>query len=574
MAAAFLASCGMGQTTPSDFASLYNANIKAEMQKAGDFIAASYGEKKEISGQVNGVIEAGTTGDEAVKNSINASFQSDYVGVAGGSAFSEISLVSPKLEAEVTENGATTKIQGGAKSIDFFSGIIGFFRLNDIILNVENSADPVVAEEAKKLVEKLAEFSGKWVAVDQNEDLPESTKKFLEKIFSLTTADIEKFLIENHFFVASGEPKVDGTKYTYNVNVDKEKILALVVDFVKNATAQEVTAEQKEEIKAEFDKITIAGTMTFDTKNPLYNDTNIVISREGEKMSAKLNTSRIGEEMKFSIALLDTDKELGKFDMLSIEKGDVIDFRGALTMSSTGDEPTELAKYSGKIEKAKLKNFDLDVNALVTTAKVVYVSGEKLTAVANSMGKNIFNLEHTIAGDKHAGKASVQDQEVANWTFDTAKSMLNALSFTVKNIDSVYSDAENLVEVNLAKADGNDMATGKIKTFLGGAEFTGDLSLRIEKEKFGFMLHNFSGKAEDTLIPMEVKKLEIFSSYKEKTSNKNLVAPTEFVKISEFEKALGIERSPVIDYNYDNADLSLDAIDESEEISLDEVVAE
>lgn len=57
-----LTACGT-TTTPSDFASLYNANIKAEIQKAGDFMAASYGEKKEYTGQFNGSLDAGTVGE-------------------------------------------------------------------------------------------------------------------------------------------------------------------------------------------------------------------------------------------------------------------------------------------------------------------------------------------------------------------------------------------------------------------------------------------------------------------------------------------------------------------------------
>lgn len=460
------------------------------------------------------------------------------------------------MNADVVNGEETAKVQFSAKAVDIFSGVTAFLRTTDFSLLVENAANPSVAEEAKRVTEAMKQFSGKWVALENANEMPESAKKFLEKLFSLTTADVEKFFLENHFFVASGEPKVDGTKYTYNVSLDKEKALALFVQFVETASGEKMPDEAKETIKAEFAKITVAGTMTFDTKNALYSDMNVTVSREGETVAIKILSSRTtNEEVKFAIALVESEKEMGKFEVVILEKGKDYDFNGSVTMAAAGDTPTELAKFSGKTEKSKLKTLDVDVNSVpFATAKVTYIAGEKLTAVVNSLGKNLFNLEHLIEGDKHTGKVSAQDQEVANWTFDTKNSKLNALALKLKNVDSYYSDAENLLELNLAKVDGNDMTTGKVVAYMGDVEATADVSLQIEKEKFGLIVANATAKSGEEKLPAELKKFEFFSSYKEKSTDKVLVMPTDVVSREAFEKALGIENSSVIDYNYDSSE--------------------
>ncbi len=535
-----ITSCNTVTTTPSDFTSLYNANIKAEIKESEAFWGSLYGQTKEFSGALKGAIEMI---DPATGSGVmTSSFGSDYSGIAGGSSiYSQLALTSPKFQMEVTQGEETKKAEFSAKSIEMLSGLKGFINMTDVSIK----ADPLTEEEKTELqrvTDALTKYSGKWISLDQtSQELPESTMKFIEKLATLTPADIEKLLIENNVFVANGEPTVEGTKYTYNISLDHNKVSQIAYTLSQNLTGQELAEENKKLIADSVANYALTGTVTYDTKDALYSKFDLTLTmQQVPDFSVKIAASREGENMNVKYVLLNKDKEQYNFAFKAVTSGNNVDFSGEMNMGQ-GEKMVKFGDISGKIVDNELKNASFNITlAPMGGINITYIQGEKFTATANVQGVDMFNLENKISGQNHEGMIVAQGQEIANWSLQMQDSKLSALKLIVKNIASQISTAENMIEVNLVKEGGSEMASGKVFVNLGETPISTDLSLQIEKKVFGFILQNPALKTGETSMPLPLKKVEFFANYDEKTTDKKITLPTEVVSYEEFTQALGV----------------------------------
>ena len=262
-----LASCGT-QTTPDNFADLYNANVKAEMAKLDETFKTIYGTQKEANGQLSGSVFM-----QDVLTSSTLEFSSNFTALAGGSQMSQMTFESPKLKVETTASDSagsgteSSAFEGSADAIDFISGMSNFMKYNNLKLSATASNEEMkkaLETEVKDAVEKLAKFNEKWVALDPNLDNAQ-VYEFLQKLAKLQTADFEKYLTEYHVFSSTGAAVTDGSKRTFDVALDKARLVDLLARLSKDFANFEPTEEQKQELLSKLAELSITGKMTFDT---------------------------------------------------------------------------------------------------------------------------------------------------------------------------------------------------------------------------------------------------------------------------------------------------------------------
>ena len=545
-----LASCGT-QTTPDNFADLYNANVKAEMVKLDETFKAIYGTQKEANGQLSGSVFM-----QDVLTSNTLEFSSNFTALAGGSQMSQVTFESPKVKVETTASDSagsgteSSAFEGSADTIDFISGMSNFMKYNNLKMSATASNEEMkkaLETEVKDTVEKLAKFNEKWVALDPNLDNAQ-TYELLQKLAKLQTA--------YHIFSSTGAAVTDGSKRTFDVTLDKTRLVDLFARLSKDFANFEPNEEQKQELLSKLAELSITGKMTFDTKDALYSDTKLTATLQGSNESSVIENARKGDTYTFKISSLSGDAERLVAELTAVSQGKNTDFNGKVAISLDGQEKIEVATLSGKTEDHVVKTFDLSVSVLgMGGGKLSYVQGEKLTANAVVAGTEIFNLENTFSGENFAGKLMIQGKEAANWSAEIQKKVLNTLNISIVDMVALANAGttdKKIFELKLAKKENSDMPSGQAVLNLDDEVVTADVALQVEPSKFGFIVENIKNTGEMALSP--IKKAQLFITANDRAGNKKIELPKEFVSYQEFMSAIDVNNAPMLDYNLEKAD--------------------
>ena len=564
-----LASCGT-QTTPDNFADLYNANVKAEMVKLDETFKTIYGTQKEANGQLSGSVFM-----QDVLTSNTLEFSSNFTALAGGSQMSQVTFESPKLKVETTASDSagsgteSSAFEGTADTVDFISGMSNFMKYNNLKISATASNEEMkksLEAEVKDAVEKLAKFNEKWVALDPNLDNAQAYE-LLQKLAKLQTADFEKYLTEYHVFSSTGAAVTDGSKRTFDVALDKARLVDLLARLAKDFADTEPTTEEKQELLTKLGGLSITGKMTFDTKDALYSDTKLTIALEGSNESIIVEDSRKGDTYALKIASVSGATERFVLELTAVSQGKNTDFNGKAFVSLDGQEKIEVAKLSGKVEDNVLKTFNLSISALgMGGGELSYIQGEKLAAQVVVAGTELFKLENNFSGENFAGKLTIRGKDAANWSAEIQKKVLKALNISVVDMVTLSEEGateKKIFELKLAKKEDSDMSSGQATVNLGDETITADVSLQVEPSKFGFIVENI--KNTGNAFVSTLKKAQLFVTANERTGNKKIELPKEFVSYQEFMSALGINitstlPAPMLDYDLSDEDKEADDI--------------
>ena len=564
-----LASCGT-QTTPDNFADLYNANVKAEMVKLDETFKAIYGTQKEANGQLSGSVFM-----QDVLTSNTLEFSSNFTALAGGSQMSQVTFESPKLKVETTASDSagsgteSSAFEGTADTVDFISGMSNFMKYNNLKISATASNEEMkksLEAEVKDAVEKLAKFNEKWVALDPNLDNAQAYE-LLQKLAKLQTADFEKYLTEYHVFSSTGAAVTDGSKRTFDVALDKARLVDLLARLAKDFADTEPTTEEKQELLTKLGGLSITGKMTFDTKDALYSDTKLTIALEGSNESIIVEDSRKGDTYALKITSVSGATERFVLELTAVSQGKNTDFNGKAFVSLDGQEKIEVAKLSGKVEDNVLKTFNLSISALgMGGGELSYIQGEKLAAQVVVAGTELFKLENNFSGENFAGKLTIRGKDAANWSAEIQKKVLKALNISVVDMVTLSEEGateKKIFELKLAKKEDSDMSSGQATVNLGDETITADVSLQVEPSKFGFIVENI--KNTGNAFVSTLKKAQLFVTANERTGNKKIELPKEFVSYQEFMSALGINitstlPAPMLEYDLSDEDKEADDI--------------
>ena len=564
-----LASCGT-QTTPDNFADLYNANVKAEMVKLDETFKTIYGTQKEANGQLSGSVFM-----QDVLTSNTLEFSSNFTALAGGSQMSQVTFESPKLKVETTASDSagsgteSSAFEGTADTVDFISGMSNFMKYNNLKISATASNEEMkksLEAEVKDAVEKLAKFNEKWVALDPNLDNAQAYE-LLQKLAKLQTADFEKYLTEYHVFSSTGAAVTDGSKRTFDVALDKARLVDLLARLAKDFADTEPTTEEKQELLTKLGGLSITGKMTFDTKDALYSDTKLTIALKGSNESIIVEDSRKGDTYALKIASVSGATERFVLELTAVSQGKNTDFNGKAFVSLDGQEKIEVAKLSGKVEDNVLKTFNLSISALgMGGGELSYIQGEKLAAQVVVAGTELFKLENNFSGENFAGKLTIRGKDAANWSAEIQKKVLKALNISVVDMVTLSEEGateKKIFELKLAKKEDSDMSSGQATVNLGDETITADVSLQVEPSKFGFIVENI--KNTGNAFVSTLKKAQLFVTANERTGNKKIELPKEFVSYQEFMSALGINitstlPAPMLDYDLSDEDKEADDI--------------
>ena len=254
-------------------------------------------------------------------------------------------------------------------------------------------------------------------------------------------------------------------------------------------------------------------------------------------------------------------------ELTAVSQGKNTDFNGKAFVSLDGQEKIEVAKLSGKVEDNVLKTFNLSISALgMGGGELSYIQGEKLAAQVVVAGTELFKLENNFSGENFAGKLTIRGKDAANWSAEIQKKVLKALNISVVDMVTLSEEGateKKIFELKLAKKEDSDMSSGQATVNLGDETITADVSLQVEPSKFGFIVENI--KNTGNAFVSTLKKAQLFVTANERTGNKKIELPKEFVSYQEFMSALGINitstlPAPMLDYDLSDEDKEADDI--------------
>lgn len=562
-----LSACGA--TTSSDYTSLYNANLKAEIQKIDETVTALT-PSREYTGHISGGLEMIENGMDT-----NMAFAADY-DTFNEKQNAQLTLKSPTFSTSGKQGDAEVKIEGSFQEMSLIAtsmrNLVKYSGMNATVTSSDDTVKQSVEADIKATIEKLAQFDGKWIDLSNFEELPTDVRDALLKLATLSVSDIEKYLTDYQLVSAKDAGKQDGSRYTFAVELNREKLVDLMATLAQDFTGKTVSPEEKQEMLTHLQEIFLTGTTTYDAKNPLYREIKWVVF-QGENSPTKLHIDSIrdGDKYNLTFTAKQADNDAGKLTIDSMTQGNKTDFTVKL-VTFQGSGENEMALVTGMIEDMRLKNLNAKIDAGVVSGELVYTDKDTLSIIVNSpfMGGELFNLTNTFSGENFEGKASVSGKAAANWKVAVMNKTLTGLELIVK--DFINQSEADMVTLKLEKQDGNTMTRGKLTLRDGESEvLSADVSLEmIMNEKFGFILENIVSPYFDDMGTV-LKKAELFATSKESKTNRKVEIPKEAVSLFEVEKALGIrmDGDVLMEEMQDRAQMGTEAADMMSEVSGD-----
>lgn len=537
-----LASCNLN-STPTDFQSLYDANVKAEFAETKNFFSNIFGSNQEAEWKIS--YGLGFAGD--FEGSMN--FNSDYFAlssVTSGSAvdFSnpELSIKLDKINSESASETKTGELKVSADKVSIISAISGYF-LNYGNINLEKyeNLPENSAQQLKDKIEQLKQFSNKWISFVP--EMSEKEKMIAKNILSLDIATIEKYFTKYPFYTASGSAKVEWSKYTYEVVLNNENIANAFGEFLSGLTGEELTPKKKEEFLSVAKEINISGTITFDSKDPLYSWSELKISKANDPISniSQENITIVGgrDNNKNHNYTITVSRELDEKIILkiAINKND---FSGSVSINA-GQGDLEIATLKWEIENDSIKNLDLNLNYVgIVNADISYIKDSIFRINATAMGEEIFSLENPINENGFSGKIISQKEEIANWIVEKdSDKTLKKFNLEFKNIASqFYSElgmdsSFPLLSINL---DSKNPETGFVSWDIKISNlFSAKTEILYTSNQIGLKINNIKFPETFELTGFVPVYFEYLQTYNQKNSTKTIDIPTEYINISEIQ---------------------------------------
>lgn len=563
-----LASCSV-TSTPTDYTSLYNANVKAEMAKMDETFKLIY-PSQEVVGKLSAFAEYLQDGT----NTGSFSFESDYNVVANGNSKAEFNFNNPTGKFSATNSGALATIDYKA---DKFALVSNSAKTWMSYVNPSATASVSDAEIQKALqdeinaaLEKAKNYAGKWIDLTQTGDdyqMSDEQLDLIAKVSALTPADLEKYLTTYHIATATGTVTQNGTKYKFPVEFNQANTIALIDAISKDFSGSGLTDEAKKDVAEVLSTIVVENAfIEFDSKDPLYSVSSMTFSNsENPGMKIVVDASRISEKLNFSLALQNEGKEMGKLTFDSTTSGKNTDFVAKVTADMGDGSQSEILNFSGKVEDKILKNLKGTLSAVIAAGTLEYTHKDKLLLSVSTLGEKMLEVSNQFTGDNFAGKAILRGTEIANWTLEITSDKLTGLALTVQDISLGTPAEKPLLAMNLVKQENSDMIGGAISLATAGQDMaSAKIQLQAEKEKFGIIIEDIKATDEMVTASIPLKKFQFFATGKTSETSKNIELPKESVSVAEFEKTLGIERFSVVDMSA--LEEELPAIDNSSDL--------
>lgn len=579
-----LASC-TGAQTKDDFNSLYDANLKTQIESTKNLLSVAYGKQQEVTGQMSFNTEIAAPNIEGkVTGSTN------YTAITGGSQDQQVAFESPKitfdgkgLQEQINASGVSTGIKEipanfevSADVVELFNKLTSFVQYKNIDIKGKINDSEMQKEFDKNVADVLTvlkKFEGKWIAL--NHTLDKRSLQLIERLQIFENFD--KYLTDNRVFSPIGDAVKDGTKRTYNITLNKESIVNIIQSVIKDVRVEDLTAEDKSQINEAVDSLTLTGTVTYDLTNPKYQATNLQVgTKEMADRFVVVHSEKDGKDMNMTLAFVRSyDNEYqgqAKITLSSHTENKKTSFSGSLaTANSLEDKTTDLeqalskisleqAKFSGDLNDFVLENFHLSA---LQIAHLDYEKDKSLTANVTIPIYGSFNLSHKINSDSSSGSISVSGTNIAEWAYTLKNKALASLSFSLnKSLKQFIPIELESVNLKLEPTSASDMLSGKFEVKTSALynnnidTYTADIGLQAEPTKFGLTIHNVLRNGNDFDFPM--KSFEFFATTQTPHDvNKKLKYPENPVTISEINEAI-----EVVTQN-DNADIIEDTTDTS-----------
>lgn len=566
-----LASCSV-TSTPSDYASLYNANTKAEIAKMDEAFKLIY-PSQEVAGKISSFAEYLQEGT----NTGSFSLESDYNFVNNGNSKAEFNFNNPNGKIIANNSGATATIDYKADKFVLVGNSVkswmSYVNPSATASSDNEEVKKALQDEINETLEKVKKYSGKWIdlATGYRNGLSDEQMKMLEKISAMTPADFEKYLTTYHIFTETGAVAQNGTKYKFPVELNRANIVSLADAISKDFSGSGLTDEAKQDMAKVLSTISLENAfIEFDSKNPLYSVSSVTIANsENPKMKIVINSSRVSDKFNVSLALQNDGKEMGKLTLDSTSSDKNADFIGRVVADMGGGTQSEIFNFTGKIEDNILKNLKGTLAAVVAAGSLEYTHKDKFLLSVSSLGEKMFEVSNQFTGDNFAGKVILRGTEVANWAAEIASDKLTKLALTVQDISAGTPAEKPLLAMNLTKQENSDMIAGIANLATAGQDMaSAKIQLQAEKEKFGIIIEDI--KATDKIVTASIplKKFQFFATTKISKTSKNIEIPKESVSVEEFEKAIGIKNFSVVDMPVRGVELP--ELDDSSDIDAED----
>lgn len=171
--ASILASCTVpGASTPSDYTSLYNANVKAELAKLDETIKTLTPKPKEVVGTLSGMIEMNTLTGAEQYSPQKVTFGTDYEVVAENTQNTQSTLRNAKASVIAKESAADVTLDMAAKDASIVTALLGnYLKYSGVTATVSTANEEVkksMQSEIDASLKKITSYENKWINITDN----------------------------------------------------------------------------------------------------------------------------------------------------------------------------------------------------------------------------------------------------------------------------------------------------------------------------------------------------------------------------------------------------------------------
>ena len=467
-------------TGGSDFTSLYNSHVKAEINSAKELL-------NDMGLNKNEEAHADMRMALVVPEMLSGSFQTQIEAVSNGIQKSEARFVNPSLVYE----GMFGSGSFHAAEISVIQSMAGqqYALFKDIVAS--ESLIPQAAQDV------LKEYSGKWLDISSTEDLSYMSEEERigfevgQKLYTLSAEEFEKYLTKYPIFVATGEGTASGEVVSFPVEMSKKNIVNLAEALTRDLTNTGLTFDE-----AELGNVDLKGTIAYKKNDPMYIDANLTLSQSGvaqgtvrierEKDKLHMTVTNPENSRSFDMSFVKTDANTHTVDMTFAEAGNTVATMNAVVKS----------------ENKKLRSLNAKLSA----------QGMEIT------------LTHTQDDTNMNGSLT---SPVGEMTWKGTRENKTLTSFQLNGSSPLLGS----ITMDLTK-DG-DMVKGPLKVVVQGTEvFSATVGLQsVGSEKFGFTLSDIV--APSAAVPAGTHFELFVTNGQRKDTSKKIQFPTNAIPVQE-----------------------------------------
>lgn len=338
-----LSACGFN--SDSDFSSLYNKHVQAQVTAIEDF-AKSLGLYRQE--QSVGTLQAAINVPMMVTGSLSLEHSAKVNGRDADLSLKNIRAVYESM------------MGSGSLSLDQF-GLVS--KNGDAYFFFQGLTDTLLPEDIRIVLAKYEKTWLSWTRDDIKNTLAGATEEeiiantIIENLSKMTLADVEKYLTKYPILKNTADLGMSGSLHVYSVDLDRESTLSLITKVTEDITGSGVSDADKGDIQDGLASITLSGTVAFDSSNARVAETHLTISESGSSEVGTIDAVTNGD--KLQVRLTSAATKAGVELVLAKEENkNTI----KLIISEGG---AEMGKLVGYIQKSgdKFQELSLDVTA-------------------------------------------------------------------------------------------------------------------------------------------------------------------------------------------------------------------